>query len=214
MKAKLEDVLKEKERELKLHRRFLNLRAFCEETIFPRIELPVKEHVEVLKRLIERIMPDPKDRTEEMFSGEIFALLCVIYLHDAGHVRDFDWTLNGDILNSLDVPSKEVFLSYEIARRFDIPESAVEIVNHLIFSHIVKKIPMEWEITDNHSKAIIRNTKVFECIFNFCHLLADMFYSDIRYLELKRYSDPQLILRPNEAVIDIDNREGINIDQV
>jgi len=209
MKAKLEDVLREKERELKLHQRFLNLKAFCEKTIFPRIESPVKEHVEVLKNLIERIIPDPKDRTEEMFSGEIFALLCVIYLHDTGHVKDFDWALNRDILNSVDMPHKEVFLSYEIARRLDIPESAVEIVNHLNFSHIVKKIPMEWEITDNHSKAIIRNTKIFECIFNFCHLLADMFYSDIRHLELKRYSDPQLILRPNEAAIDIDNREGI-----
>ncbi|OPY77900.1 MAG: hypothetical protein A4E64_00964 [Syntrophorhabdus sp. PtaU1.Bin058] len=209
MRAKLEDVLKEKERELKLHQRFLNLKAFCEETIFPRIESPINEHVEILKRLIERIVPDPKDRTEEMFSGEIFALLCTIYLHDANNVRDFEWTLNRDILNSMDTIHKKVFLNYEIARRLDIPESAVEVINNLSLSHIVKKIPMEWEITDNNSKAIIRNTKVFECIFNFCHLLVDMFYSDIRYLGLKRYSDPQLILRPNEAVIDIDNKEGI-----
>lgn len=209
MKAKLEDVLREKERELKLHQRFLNLKAFCEETIFPHVELPINEHVEVLKKLIERIMPDPIDRTEEMFSGEIFALLCTIYLHDAGHVRDFEWTLNRDIMNSVDISHKEVFLNYEIARRLDIPESAVEIINNLSLSHIVKKIPIEWEITDNHSKAIIRNTKIFECIFNFCHLLVDMFYSDIRYLGLKRYSDPQLILRSNEAVIDIDSKEGI-----
>ncbi len=209
MKARLEDVLRDKERELKLHQRFLNLKAFCEETIFPRIESPVNEHVEVLKKLIERIIPDPKDRTEEMFSGEVFALLCTIYLHDAGHVRDFEWALNRDILNSVDVRHKEVFLNYEIARKLDIPESAVEIINHLSLSHIVKKIPIEWEITDDHSKAIIRNTKVFECIFNFCHLLVDMFYSDIRYLGLKRYSDPQLILRPNEAVIDIDSKEGV-----
>jgi len=209
MKAKLEDVLKEKERELKLHQRFLNLKAFCEETIFPRIESPINEHVEILKKLIERIIPDPKDRTEEMFSGEIFTLLCTIYLHDAGLVRDFEWTLNRDILNSVNITHKEVFLNYEIARRLDIPESAVEIINNLTLSHIVKKIPMEWEITDDHSKAIIRNTKIFECIFNFCHLLVDMFYSDIRYLGLKRYSDPQLILRSNEAIIDIDNKEGI-----
>lgn len=209
MKAKLEDVLREKERELKLHQRFLNLKAFCEETIFPHVELPINEHVEVLKKLIERIMPDPIDRTEEMFSGEIFALLCTIYLHDAGHVRDFEWTLNRDIMNSVDISHKEVFLNYEIARRLDIPESAVEIINNLSLSHIVKKIPIEWEITDNHSRAIIRNTKIFECIFNFCHLLVDMFYSDIRYLGLKRYSDPQLILRSNEAVIDIDSKEGI-----
>jgi hypothetical protein len=209
MKAKLEDVLKEKERELKLHQRFLNLKAFCEEAIFPRIELPVKEHVEVLKRLIERIIPDPKDRIEEMFSGEVFSLLCTIYLHDAGNVRDFEWTLNRDILNSVDIPHKEIFLNYEIARRLDIPESAVEIINHLSFSNVVKKIPIEWEITADHSKAIIRNTKIFECIFNFCHLLVDMFYSDIRYLRLKRYSDPQLVLRQNEAVIDIDSKEGI-----
>jgi len=209
MRAKLEDVLKEKERELKLHQRFLNLKAFCEETLFPRVELPINEHVGILKGLIEKIIPDPKDRTEEMFSGEIFVLLCTIYLHDAGHVRDFEWTLNRDILNSVNTIHKEVFLDYEVARRLDIPESAVEIINDLSLSHIVKKIPMEWEITDNRSKAIIRNTKIFECIFNFCHLLVDMFYSDIRYLELKRYRDPQLILRPNEAVIDIDNKEGI-----
>jgi DNA-binding transcriptional ArsR family regulator len=209
MKAKLEDVLKEKERELKLHQRSLNLKAFCEEAIFPRIELPVKEHVEILKRLIEKIIPDPKDRTEEMFSGEVFALLCTIYLHDAGNVRDFEWTLNRDILNSVDIPHKGIFLNYEIARRLDIPESAVEIINHLSFSNIAKKIPIEWEITDNHSKAIIRNTKIFEYIFNFCHLLVDMFYSDIRYLRLKRYSDPQLVLRQNEAVIDIDSKEGV-----
>ncbi|HQM82522.1 MAG TPA: HD domain-containing protein, partial [Syntrophorhabdaceae bacterium] len=177
MKSKLEDVLREKEGELKLHQRFLNLRAFCEEKIFPHIESPVREHVEILKNLIERTIPDPKDRTEEMFSGEIFALLCAIYLHDTGQVREFDWTLNRDILNSVDAPHKEVFLSYEIARRLDIPESAVEIINHLSFSHIVKKIPIEWEITDDHSKAVIRNTKVLGSLFNFCHLLADMFYS-------------------------------------
>ena len=42
MKAKLEDVLKEKERELKLHQRFLNLKTFCEEKIFPGIDLPLQ----------------------------------------------------------------------------------------------------------------------------------------------------------------------------
>ena len=41
MKAKLEDVLKEKERELKLHQRFLNLKTFCEEKIFPGLDLPL-----------------------------------------------------------------------------------------------------------------------------------------------------------------------------
>jgi hypothetical protein len=34
VKAKLEEVLKEKERELKLYRRFLELRSYCERKIF------------------------------------------------------------------------------------------------------------------------------------------------------------------------------------
>lgn len=209
MKAKLEDVLKEKERELKLHERFLNLKTFCEEKIFPAIDLPLQRHIETIKGLIERIIPDPKDRTEEMFSGEIFALLGTLYLHDVKYVKNFEWSVNKEILSTIDGASKEIFMNYEIGKKLDIPESAVEIINYLGFSNTVKKMPVDWEIIDNDAKAIIRNTKTFEYIFNFAHLLADMFCTDLRSLLLKRYKDPQIILRPNEAIIDIDSREGV-----
>jgi hypothetical protein len=209
MKTKLEDVLKEKERELKLHKRFLNLKTFCEEKIFPRVDLPLQHHVEMLKDLIERMIPDPKDRTEEMFSGEIFALLGTLYLHDVGFVKDFEWSVNREILDTIEGTGKEIFLNYEIGKRLDIPESAIEIINYLSFSHIVKKIPTEWEIIDKDAKAIIRNTKTFESLFNFAHLLVDVFYPDIRYLSLKRYKSPQIILRPSETAIYIDSKEGI-----
>jgi hypothetical protein len=209
MKARLEDVLKEKERELKLYQRFLNLRTVCEEKIFPGIDLPIRNHVETVKDLIEKIIPDPKDRTEEMFSGEIFILLGVLYLHDVKYVRDFPWSVNKEILNTIGGDGKEIFLNYEIGRRLNIPDSAIEIINYLGHSNVVKKVPPEWEIADNGAKAIIRNTKTFEHIFNFAHLLADLFYSDIRYLPLKRYKDPQVVLRPNEASVEIDSKEGI-----
>ena len=209
MKAKLEDVLKEKERELKLHQRFLNLKTFCEEKIFPSIGLPLQHHIETLKGLIERIIPDPKDRTEEMFSGEIFALLGTIYLHDVKYLKDFEWSVNREILSTIDSDGKEIFINYEIGKRLDIPDSAIEIINYLGFSNIVKKIPVEWEIVDNGAKAIIRNTKTFAHIFNFVHLLVDLFCTDLRSLPLKRYKDPQIILRPDEAIIDIDSRKGI-----
>ena len=68
MKAKLEEVLKEKERELKLYRRFLDLRSYCEKRVFPRIDAPIAEHVN-LEGHHRELIPDPKDRTEEMFSG-------------------------------------------------------------------------------------------------------------------------------------------------
>ncbi|MEN6617508.1 MAG: hypothetical protein ABFD12_13210, partial [Syntrophorhabdus sp.] len=121
MKAKLEDVLKEKERELKLYSRFLSLRNYCEESLFPRVNAPIGEHAETLKTIIEKLIPDPKDRTEEMFSGEIFALLGTIYLHDLSLMKEFDWPLNGNILNARDMDMRGVFMNYEIARRLDIP---------------------------------------------------------------------------------------------
>ncbi len=40
MQAKLENLLKEKERELKLYQKFLDLRTFCEEKVFPKVNLP------------------------------------------------------------------------------------------------------------------------------------------------------------------------------
>lgn len=209
MKAKLEDVLREKERELKLYRRFLDLRDYCEKRLFPGINVPIGEHVESLKGIIEKLIPDPKDRTEEMFSGEIFALLGTIYFHDLSLLKEFDWPLNGEILNARDMDVKGVFMNYEIARRLDIPEGAVEAINSLSYAHLVKKVPLETEITDNSSKALIRNMKVFEYLFNFAHLLVDVFFTDLSHNRLKRYNDHELALRPGEAVLDIDSREGI-----
>lgn len=209
MKSKLEDVLKEKERELKLHERFLDLKAFCQDKIFPGVDLPLQYHVEMLKDLVERMIPDPKDRTEEMFSGEIFTLLGTLYLHDVGFAKELDWSVNREILENIDDDGKKLFINYEIGKKLDIPASAIEIINDLIFAHVVKKIPSEWEITDKDSKAIVRNPKTFEYLFNFAHLLIDMFYSDMRYLSLKRYKDPQIILRPHEATIDFDSNEGV-----
>ncbi len=209
MKSRLEDVLKEKERELKLYERFLNLKTFCEKRVFSGVNLPLQRHVEILKKLLEKIIPDPKDRTEEMFSGEIFALLGTLYLHDAGFVKGFPWSINWEILDAIDDKGKEIFLNYEIGRMLNIPESAIEIINYLSYSHIVSKIPAEWGISENGSWAIIRNPITLECIFNFTHLLVDIFYSNIKYLSLRRYERPRLILRSDEAVVDIDNKEGI-----
>jgi hypothetical protein len=208
MQSKLENLLKEKERELNLYQRFLDLRAFCEETIFPKVNLPLKDHTEALKELIERIMPDPKDRTEEFFSGEIFVLLCAIYLHDTGFIRQFEWSRNREILNSDVAHHKQLLLNFEIARQLNIPLSAMEIVNALIFSHEVKKVPMEWEIEENGKKAIIRNIKILENVLNFSHTLLDVFCSDLRHSELRRPATRDIILRPGDAKVDIDSREG------
>lgn len=209
MQSKLEDVLKDKERELKLHQSFLNLKNYCEENIFPLVDIPLKQHVETLKQLIESIIPDPKDRTQEMFSGEVFALLGTIYLHDIGLIKDFKWSFNGDILNSIEIAQKQLFLNAEIGKTVDIPESAIEIINYLSFSNIVKKIPIEWEITEGSRKAIIRNTKVIQHVFNFSHLLLDIFCSDLQYFSLRRFKNLKLVLMSNNADINIDSREGV-----
>ena len=209
MLAKLEDVLKNKERELKLHQRFIDLKSFCDEQFFNLVDLPLKQHVETLKELIEKIIPEPKDRTEELFSGEIFTLLGTIYLHDISLVKNYNWHANGEIINTFDENKKGVYLNYGIGEKLDIPEMAIEIINHLTMSNVMKKIPMEWTITEDSRKAIIRNTKVISHVFNFSHLLSDMFYSDLRYSRLRRYLNRQFVLRPNEAIVDIDSREGI-----
>lgn len=209
MKARLEDVLKEKERELKLYERFLKLKTFCEKRIFSGVNLPLHHHVVILKTLLEKIIPDSKDRTEEMFSGETFALLGTLYLHDVGFVKGFPWSVNWEIMDAIDSKGKEIFLNHEIGRMLNIPESAIEIINYLSYSHIVRKIPTEWEISDNGSRAIIRNPITFESIFNFVHLLVDIFYSDIKFLPLRRYEAPRMILRSDAAHINIDNKEGI-----
>lgn len=208
MQSKLEDVLRNKERELKLHQRFLDLKNFCEEQFFSLIDLPLKQHVESLKELIEKIIPDPKDRTEEMFSGEIFTLLGTIYLHDIGLVKDYHWDTNGEIFKTLDGNDKKILLNYGIGEKLDIPGMAIEIINHLTFSNVLKKIPIEWTITEDSRKAIIRNTKVISHVFNFSHLLLDIFYSDLRYPKLRRYPDRHFVLRPGDVTVDIDSRKG------
>ena len=208
MQSKLEDVLKNKEGELKLHQRFLDLKNFCEEQFFSLIDLPLKQHVESLKELIEKIIPDPKDRTEEMFSGEIFTLLGTIYLHDIGLVKDYHWDTNGEIFKAFDGNDKKILLNYGIGEKLDIPGVAIEIINHLTFSNVLKKIPIEWTITEDSRKAIIRNTKVISHVFNFSHLLLDIFYSDLRYLKLRRHPDRHFVLRPGDVTVDIDSRKG------
>ena len=193
---------------LNSYQRFLDLRVFCEEKIFPKVNLPLKDHTDALKGIIEKILPDPKDRTEELFSGEIFVLLCAIYLHDTGFIKHFEWSRNREILNSHVVHHKQLLLNFEIARLLNIPPSAMEIVNALIFAHEVRKVPMEWEIDDNGKKAIIRNTKILENVLNFSHTLLDLFFSDLRHCELRRDATKDIILRPEDARVDIDAREG------
>lgn len=209
VKARLEDVLKEKERELKLNRRFLNLRSYCEETLFPGADAPLLEHTAALKGIVEQLIPDPKDRTEEMFSGEVFTLLCAIYLHDLSLIKRFDWPLNEELLNSMENAAKGPFINYEIGKRLDIPAKAIEAANIISYSHIVKPVTADIEIIDENSKAIIRNMKALEHLFNFAHLLVDVFFTGLPHCRLKRYREAELILRPREAILDIDGREGI-----
>ncbi len=209
MQHTLEDVLKDKERELKLYQRFLDLRRFCEESLWPLSDLPLKQHTEDLKQIIEKILPDPKDRTEELFSGEIFTLLGTIYLHDVGLVRNHEWTAGKTILSDLDGIDKRILANYGIGERLGIPESAMEIINYTIFSRVLKKVSTEWEITEEGRKAIVRNTRLIAALFNFAHLLIDLFYSNLKYPEISRLSDRSYILRKEAARVAIDSKEGI-----
>lgn len=209
MQSRLEDVLKEKERELKLHERFLNLKRFCEEEVFPFAAVPLQRHVERLKSFVERLIPEPKDRTEELFSGEIFTLLCVLYFHDIGVVSRFAWSANEEILSRIDSSSRTLLLNQEIARRLDIPESAIELVNAIIFSPVVKKIPTEWEIVEGPKKAIVRNARMLEQIVGFAHLLWDIFSVDSGNVSLRRFQNTNLRLRCGETRLAVDGREGL-----
>ncbi|MDR2017610.1 MAG: hypothetical protein LBQ00_01820 [Syntrophobacterales bacterium] len=209
MQARLEDVLEEKERGLKLYQRFLDLKDLCEQDVFPSINLPLKEHVENLKSLVERIIPDPRDRKEELFSGEIFALLGALYLHDTGLTGSCRWFRNGDIFNALDSTQKRILVNNGIARELGIPEKAIEIINYLSFSDILKKMPMEWVITEGGNKALIRNTKVIEHLFNFSHFLLDVFFADLDSARLRRYQRPRLILGKEKISLEISSREGV-----
>jgi hypothetical protein len=208
MQARLEDVLRAKERELKLHQRFIKLKDFCEVQIFPFVDLPLKEHVERLKEIVEQIIPDPLDRTEELFSGEIFTLLGTIYLHDLDKAKSSQWHQGSSLASNLSGYPSGLFLNYEIAKSLDIPEMAIEIINYLTFSELVKKIPIEWEITEDTKRAIVRNTRVIDHIFSFAHLLQDLFVSGIERPVLRRRENPKFMLRSNDASVTIDSREG------
>jgi len=209
MQSRLEEVLKAKERELKLYQKFESLVRFCEEEVFPLSPVPLKPHIEELKGFVERLFPEPIDRRDEMFSGEVFVLLCTLYFHDIGVVDRFGWSANEDILNTIESPPKTLFLNNEIGRRLSIPEKAMELVNSLIFS--VRKIPLEWEITEDTRKAIVRNGRVLGEIFNFAHLMWDIFSPDSGCTALRRFQDPDLRLRFGEASIDVDAKEGIMV---
>ena len=209
MQQSLEDVLREKERELKLYQRFLDLRSLCEETIWPLVNLPLKQHVEDLKHLIEKIIPEPRERTEEFFSGEIFALLGAIYLHDIGSVRNYDWTVGKRTLTNVDSVDKRMLANYAIGEKLGFPETAIEIINYLIFPDFLKKAPIEWEITEEDKKAIVRSSRLILGLFNFAHLLLDVFCSDLRYPEMSRFGDRTCVLRKTEAQIDVDSKNGV-----
>src|SRR5512137_100835 len=111
MQSKLEDVLREKEGDLKLYQRVLDLRSFCQERIFPSTDIPLQHHIEVLKNLTEQLIPEPLSRTEEMFSGEIFVILCLLYLHDAGVATAYKWGGNEPIFERIDKQTKTLIIN-------------------------------------------------------------------------------------------------------
>jgi hypothetical protein len=207
MQSKLEDVLREKERELKLHSKFESLRQFCEKEVFPLTDIPLQRHIETLKGLIEKLIPEPRHRREEMFSGELFVLLCMVYFHDIGAIGRYGWTSNEEILNSMEAYPKTLFLNTEIGKRLRMPEKAVELVNSLIFS--ARKIPIEWEIIEDTKKAIVRNARILSEVFNFAHLMWDIFSADSAYTMLRRLQNPDMRLRFGDAELVIDSREGL-----
>jgi hypothetical protein len=209
VQSKLEQALEQKEKELKFHQRFLNLKSFCEDTVFPTLDLPLGEHISNLAGLIERLIPDPRDRKEEMFSGEIFALLGTVYLHDMGLVKSLTLKGKDELFAMLDRPHRSIQVNNSIGARLDIPAQAIEIINYLSLSDLLKKYPMKWEIEEDGKKAIIRNTKVLQYIFNFSHLILDVFYPDLRYPGLRRYGNLGIGLCSRKAGVDIDSREGV-----
>ena len=209
MQARLEDVLGEKERELKLYQRFLDLKSLCEEEVFSSTDIPLKQHAEDLVAIIERIIPDPRDRKEELFSGEIFALLGAAYLHDAGLAGYCRWVGDEGILGGLDSSHKRFLVTAGIGRELGIPDKAIEVINYLSSSSVYKRMPMEWVITEGGKKALIRNTKVIEHLFNFSHFILDVFHTDISCAGLKKYPRPKLALGGKEVSIEINSREGV-----
>jgi hypothetical protein len=206
MQSRLEDVLKEKERELKLHEKFMGLVRLCDAEVFPFSSVPLHAHIETLKGIIENLIPEPKDRRGEMFSGELFVLLCTLYFHDMGAASGYGWCRSREILHAMDASSRTLILNNEIASRLDIPQGAIELVNSLIFS--VKKIPIEWEIAEGTRKAIVRNAPMLGALFDFAHLLWDISSVDSRHTMLRRQQN--LDLPPGcGAAVAIDSREGL-----
>jgi hypothetical protein len=206
MHARLEDVLREKEKELKLHQKFLSLVDFCREEVFPFSRAPLERHIASLKELIEKLIPEPKDRREELFSGEVFVLLCTLYIHDIAATTRYGWATNSDILSRIESPPRNLFLNNAIGKRLAIPEKALDLVNSLVFS---VKIPFEWEITEDSRKAIVRNGRLLGEVFNFAHHLWDIFSGDSSHIVLRRLQNPDLRLRYSEAALTVDSKEGI-----
>jgi hypothetical protein len=209
VQATLEDVLREKEGELKLYQRFLDLRSFCQERIFRSTDVPLQRHINAIKDFTEQLIPEPRARTEEMFSGEIFVMLCLLYLHDAGVTPSYDWYGNDEIFEQIDKSTKTLIINRDIAKRLDIPESAIEIVNSLIFYTTVKRIPTEWEIKEDSRRAIIRNTRALEHVFSFAHLMWDIFSPDATVLSLRRSYHPNLRIQCGVSSVTADSREGL-----
>ena len=188
MQSRLEDVLREKERELKLYEKFMGLVRLVEDEVFPFSSVPLHAHIEALKGFVENLIPEPKDRRGEMFSGELFILLCTLYFHDMGAATGYGWCSSREIVRAMDASARTLILNNEIAKRLDIPENAMELVNSLIFS--VKKIPIEWEITEDTRKAIVRNAPMLGAIFDFAHLLWDISSVDSSHAILRRQQHP------------------------
>jgi hypothetical protein len=203
----LEAVLKDKERELKLYQKFESLTRFFEAEVFPSTRVPLQRHIEELKGFVERLIPDPMDRREEMFSGEVFILLCTLYFHDLGVAGGYGWSASKGLLDHMESTPRTILLNREAGRRLDIPEEAVDLVNSLIFS--VKKIPLEWEITENTRKAIVRNGRMLGEIFNFAHLLWDIFSPNAGHAVLRRQPGSDLRLLLADSSMEIDPKSGV-----
>lgn len=207
MQSTLEAVLRDKERELKLYQKFESLALFFEAEVFPFTHVPLQRHIEELKSFVERLIPEPADRREEMFSGEVFILLCTLYIHDLGAASSYGWSANRDLLDHMESPPRTLLLNNEIGKRLAMPEQALDLVNSLIFS--VKKIPLEWEIREETRKAIVRNGRMLGEIFNFAHLMWDTFSPDAAHAVLRRQPSPGLRLLFGDASVEIDPRGGL-----
>jgi len=207
MQSKLETVLKDKQGDLKLYQKFEGMLRFCERSFFPLTRVPLQKHIEDLKEFIEKLFPEPLDRREEMFSGEVFVLLCTLYLHDLDVVGRHEWSARRELLDHMEGASRMLLLSSEMGKRLRIPEAALELVNSLIFS--VKKTPLEWEIREDKGKTIVRNGRVLGEVFNFAHFMWDIFSPDGGNVALGRGHYPDLRLRCTDSSIEVDSREGV-----